>query len=202
MSLQIGSTFGGVNLTGQITALAADPTGAHVYAVYGKEDASGTDRLYLAEFHPDSSANLVERADPVALSVPAQRSALPSVAVTANGTVAIQYDTFSANDGHKAPSQRYTLGRASNGVEAGSFHVPVVSTGASDLYAAFEALPPTVQETGDGKGFSRKLGAKESSPPSGADRRFPQAALTTRDRDKRNPARPYICRLITLSRFT
>jgi hypothetical protein len=99
MSLQIGSTFGGVNLTGQITALAADPTGAHVYAVYGKEDASGTDRLYLAEFHPDGSGNLVERANPVALSVPGQRSALPSIAVTANGTVAVQYDTFSANDG-------------------------------------------------------------------------------------------------------
>jgi hypothetical protein len=48
----------GVNLTAQITGLAADPTGAHVYAVYGKEDASGTDRLYLAEFHPDSSGNL------------------------------------------------------------------------------------------------------------------------------------------------
>jgi hypothetical protein len=99
MSLQVGSSFGGVNLTGQIDALAADPTGAHVYAVYGKEDASGTDRLYLAEFHPDSSGNLVERGNPVALSVPGQRSALPSIAVTANGTIAVQYDTFSPNDG-------------------------------------------------------------------------------------------------------
>jgi hypothetical protein len=99
MSLQLGSSFGGVNFTYLITALAADPTGAHVYAVYGKEDASGTDRLYLAEFHPDSSGNLVERANPVALSVPGQRSALPSIAVTANGTIAVQYDTFSANDG-------------------------------------------------------------------------------------------------------
>src|SRR5262249_32943221 len=50
-------------------AIAADPTGAHVYAVYRKEDASGTDRYYLAEFHPDGSGNLVERANPVALSV-------------------------------------------------------------------------------------------------------------------------------------
>jgi hypothetical protein len=87
-SLQIGSSFGGVNrLTGDITAIAADPTGAHVYAVYGKEDANGVDRIWLAEFHPDGQGGLVESPNPVALSVPGQRSALPSAAVTANGTV-------------------------------------------------------------------------------------------------------------------
>jgi hypothetical protein len=100
LSLQLGSSFGGINrLTGNITAIAADPTGAHVYAVYGKEDATGTDRLYLAEFHPDGSGGLVERSSPLAFSVPGQRSALPSIAVTANGTIAVQYDTFTDGDG-------------------------------------------------------------------------------------------------------
>jgi hypothetical protein len=99
MSLQLGSSFGGVNATYEIDALAADPTGAHVYAVYGKEDASGTDRLYLAEFHPDGQGGLVVRANPVALSVPGQRSSLPSIAVAANGTLAVQYDTFTPDNG-------------------------------------------------------------------------------------------------------
>jgi hypothetical protein len=100
LSLQLGSSFGGVNrLTGNITAIAADPTGAHVYAVYGKEDAAGTDRLYLGEFHPDGAGNLVERASPLPFSVVGQRSALPSIAVTDNGGVAVQYDTFNSADG-------------------------------------------------------------------------------------------------------
>jgi hypothetical protein len=99
-SLQLGSSFGGVNhLTGNITAIAADPSGAHVYVVYGKEDATGTDRLYLAEFHPVGSGGLVERANPLPFSVAGQRSALPSIAVTANGTIAVHYDTFTASDG-------------------------------------------------------------------------------------------------------
>jgi hypothetical protein len=100
-SLQIGSSFGGVNrMTGNITAIAADPSGQHIYAVYGKEDASGVDRIWLAEFHPDGQGGLVERANPVLLSVPGQRSALPSVAVTTNGTVFVQYDTFDGTEFH------------------------------------------------------------------------------------------------------
>jgi hypothetical protein len=99
-SLQDGLSFGGVNtLLGNITAIATDPTGAHVYVTYGMEDATGADRIYLAEFHPDASGNLVERANPVALSIAGQRSALPSVAVTANGSIAVQYDTFTPADG-------------------------------------------------------------------------------------------------------
>jgi hypothetical protein len=105
-SLQLGTpvssaSFGGVNrLTGNITAIAADPTGAHIYAVYGKEDGSGVDRIWLAEFHPDGQGGLMENANPVALSVPGQRSALPSAAVTANGAVFVQYDTFDGTEFH------------------------------------------------------------------------------------------------------
>jgi hypothetical protein len=94
LSLQ-PNKFGGVDaLYGNITAIAADDAGQHVYAVYGKEDSTGVDRIWLAEFHPDGQGGLVERANPVALSVPGQRSALPSIAVTDNGTVFVMYDTF------------------------------------------------------------------------------------------------------------
>jgi hypothetical protein len=100
LSLQNGALFGGANRTGFITALAADPTGRHVYPVYGKEDANGVDRIWLAEFHPDGQGGLVERANPVALSVPGQRSALASVAVAANGTVFVMYDSFDGTEFH------------------------------------------------------------------------------------------------------
>jgi hypothetical protein len=100
LSLQIGSSFGGVNRTSYITAVAADPTGQHVYPVYGKEDANGVDRIWLAEFHPDGQGGLVERPNPVALSVPGQRSALASAAVTASGTVFVMYDSFDGTEFH------------------------------------------------------------------------------------------------------
>jgi hypothetical protein len=100
LSLQAGALFGGANNTLSITALAADPTGQHIYPVYGKEDANGVDRVWLAEFHPDGQGGLVEGANPVALSVPGQRSALASVAVTANGTVFVLYDSFDGTEFH------------------------------------------------------------------------------------------------------
>jgi hypothetical protein len=91
--------FGGVNkLSGNITAIATDKAGAHIYAVYGKQ-VDGVDQLLLAEFHDDGTGNLAERASPVPFSVPGQRAALPSVAVTDDGTVYILYDTFTSADG-------------------------------------------------------------------------------------------------------
>jgi hypothetical protein len=101
-SLQVGASFGGLNIIFLITALSADPSGAHVYAAYGKRDADNVDRIYLAEFHPDPSnpGTLVERANPVPLSVPGQRGALPSVAVTESGRVFVMYDTFDGTQFH------------------------------------------------------------------------------------------------------
>jgi hypothetical protein len=43
---------------------------------------------------------LAERANPVAFSVPGQRSALPSVAVTDDGRVFVMYDTFDGTRFH------------------------------------------------------------------------------------------------------
>ena len=78
--------FANVNdLRGNITAVAADPTGAHVYTLIGKQDGSGTDRIYLREFHPNG-ANLDASAE-IVISPAGQRAVFPSVTVLANGTV-------------------------------------------------------------------------------------------------------------------
>jgi hypothetical protein len=91
--------FGSVNeLLGNTTAIATDKIGAHIYAVYGKQ-VGGVDRLFVAEFHDDGTGNLVERANPVVFSIAGQQAALPSVAVTDDGTVYILYDTFTSADG-------------------------------------------------------------------------------------------------------
>jgi hypothetical protein len=145
MSLQLGSSFGGVNNTNAIDALAADPTGAHVYAVYGKQDASGTDRLYLAEFHPDGQGGLIERANPVALSVPGQRSSLPSIAVAANGTLAVQYDTFTPDDGqfhvHLATSADHGLTFADQTLDDfTATGIPFPETGGNRLLGDYQYL--------------------------------------------------------------
>jgi hypothetical protein len=88
--------FAGVNdLRGNITAIASDKTGAHIYTVIGKRDGSGTDRLFLVEFHP-SGGNLVASAA-VVISPAGERAALPSITVLDNGTVVIMYDSFGAD---------------------------------------------------------------------------------------------------------
>jgi hypothetical protein len=90
--------FAGVNdLRGNIDAIAADATGAHVYVVYGLQDGSGTDRVYLQEFH-SSGSNLVPSAA-VVMSPAGERAALPSVTVLADGTVVIEYETYNASTG-------------------------------------------------------------------------------------------------------
>jgi len=91
-------SFGGKNvLFGNITSVAATADGSRVYAVYGKQDGTGTDRLYLATF-ATVAGNLVEQpnAGMTPFSIAGERSALPSVAVAANGTIAVLYQTTSS----------------------------------------------------------------------------------------------------------
>lgn len=93
-------SFGGKNvLLGNITSVAASSDGTHVYGVYGKQDGSSVDRLYLAAFDR-VSGNLVERAGAglTPFSIAGERSALPSVAVSANGTIGVLYQTTSGTD--------------------------------------------------------------------------------------------------------
>jgi hypothetical protein len=103
-SHQIDSTkatwFGGVDeLRGNTTAIASDGMGNHIYTVYGKLDGSGVDRLYMEEFHPSGPTGLLGSGS-VLFSVPGQRAALPSVAVTDNGTVFAQYQSYIGANGN------------------------------------------------------------------------------------------------------
>ena len=89
--------FAGVNnLLGNITAIAVDKTAAHVYALIGKQDANGTDRIYLAAFQ-HAGTNLV-KASEIVISPAFQRAALPAITVKADGIVVMMYETF-ADDG-------------------------------------------------------------------------------------------------------
>jgi hypothetical protein len=93
-----GESFGNVNnLRGGIDAIASDAAGQNVFIVYGKQDGTGTDRLYLATFHPSSQTITF---DPNPISVASQRAALPSITVLANGTLELLYDTFSGGQFH------------------------------------------------------------------------------------------------------
>lgn len=90
--------FGGVNeLLGSVTAIASDKAGAHIYTVYGKEDANGLDRLYVEEFHPNGGT--LVGSGSVLFSVGGQRAALPSVAVCDDGTLFIEYDSYIGPNG-------------------------------------------------------------------------------------------------------
>ena len=85
------------NLRGNITAIASDQAGSHIYTLIGKQDASGVDRIYLASYTP-SGANLVQTHE-IAISTPGQRSALPAITVKDDGTVVMMYETFNTQDG-------------------------------------------------------------------------------------------------------
>jgi hypothetical protein len=88
-------SFGGKNmLLGNVTSVAATADGSRVYAVYGKQDGTGVDRLYLATF-ATVAGNLVEQPNSGVnpFSIAGERSALPSVAVAANGTIGVLYQT-------------------------------------------------------------------------------------------------------------
>jgi hypothetical protein len=88
---------GGVNeLRGNIDAIAASSDGQHVYAVFGHQDGSSVDRIYLEEFHVVAD-NLVA-SSPIVVSIVGQRSALPSVTVLADGEVVVMYDSYTTGD--------------------------------------------------------------------------------------------------------
>lgn len=90
--------FAGVNnLRGNITAIASDRTGGHVYVLIGKQDANGVDRIYLASYVP-SGANLALTHE-IVISPAGQRAALPSITVKDDGSVVMLFETFNAQDG-------------------------------------------------------------------------------------------------------
>src|SRR5206468_8680486 len=70
--------FANVNdLRGNITAIAPDSTGSHVYVLIGKRDANGVARVYLASYAP-SASNFVHTHATV-VSPACQPAALPAM---------------------------------------------------------------------------------------------------------------------------
>lgn len=87
-------SFGNINfLLGNMTALAVNTNGSLVYTVYGLSDAAGIGHLLLQTLQTNG-ASLVKAGPPLSLSNPNFTAALPSVAVTPNGTVAVLYDEY------------------------------------------------------------------------------------------------------------
>ena len=88
--------FAGVNnLLGNITAIAPDKTGSHVYVLIGKQDVTGTDRIYLAAYRLIGT-NLVKSSE-IVISPASERAALPAITVEDDGTVVMMYETYGAD---------------------------------------------------------------------------------------------------------
>jgi hypothetical protein len=88
--------FANVNdLRGNITAIATDKTGSHVYVLIGKQDANGTDRIYLAAYQP-LGTNLVKSSE-IVVSPAGERAALPAITVKDDGSVVLMYETYGAD---------------------------------------------------------------------------------------------------------
>jgi hypothetical protein len=109
--------FAGVNdLRGNVTAIAPDPSGAHVYALIGKQDNTGTDRIYLASYQRVGT-NLVQTSE-IVVSPANQRAALPAITVKDDGSVVIMYETYDTSDGkvhvHVASSDDFGASIASD----------------------------------------------------------------------------------------
>jgi hypothetical protein len=90
--------FGEVNmLMGGVDALATDPIDGDLYVVYGRRvtDTDGTvrDHLMLGLFRLEATGLRRVRADDVDLT-PGKVAALPAIAVAANQTVGVLYDTY------------------------------------------------------------------------------------------------------------
>ena len=87
-----GFKFGGVNaLLGGVDHVAVDPSNGDVYVVYG-QDVSGGNQIKIRRLTDNGSGGL--SVGPAANVSSSANAALPSVAVTSDGTVGVLYDTF------------------------------------------------------------------------------------------------------------
>jgi hypothetical protein len=100
----------GVNdLRGNVTAIATDRAGSRVYVLVGKQDASGTDRIYLAAYQAVGAT--LNKLSEIVVTPAGQPAALPAITVKADGTVVLMYETFNPQDGkvhvHVASSDNF-----------------------------------------------------------------------------------------------
>jgi len=107
-------SFGGVNtLQGGIEHAAVDPTNGDVYVVYGQDTDAATATNYNSIFVQRLSyngANLDVNGAPVQIGT-STNAALPSIAVTSDGTVGVLYDTYDGNNGSGVPTFTAHLAR-------------------------------------------------------------------------------------------
>jgi hypothetical protein len=107
-----GFKFGGANaLLGGVDHAAVDPSNGDVYVAYGA-DVSGGNQIRIRRLQPNGSGGLaVGAASNVSTSTDA---ALPSVAVLANGTIGVLYDTFDGNNTAGFPTYTAHLARSTD----------------------------------------------------------------------------------------
>jgi hypothetical protein len=86
--------FGTVNaLLGGSEAVAVDPADGEVYFVYHRRNAAtGNNRLEVARLTPDGAGDMLVTARTFATGE--VQAALPSLAIAANGTLGLLYDTY------------------------------------------------------------------------------------------------------------
>jgi hypothetical protein len=96
--------FGTVNaLLGGVDHAAVDPHTGDVYCVVGERDAGGNNRLAVMRQQPDPAGGLDLGPEVLLTPQAAVQAALPSVAVTRNGTVGVLFDTFDGFTGDGFP---------------------------------------------------------------------------------------------------
>jgi hypothetical protein len=102
-STQPTPKFGTVNaLLGGVDAISVDPTNGDVYLVYGNRDgATGNNRLAIRRLTTNGSG--VMTPGPEHFVTGQVQAALPSVAVAANGTIGVLYDTYDGMNGSGFP---------------------------------------------------------------------------------------------------
>lgn len=107
-----GFKFGGVNaLLGGVDHAAVDPTNGDVYVAYG-QDVSGGNQIKIRRLTGNGSGGLaVGPASNVSTST---NAALPSVAVTSDGTIGVLYDTFDGNTADGFPIFTAHLARSTD----------------------------------------------------------------------------------------
>ncbi|MBV9241441.1 MAG: carboxypeptidase regulatory-like domain-containing protein, partial [Acidobacteria bacterium] len=97
-STQPTSKFGTVNaLLGGVEAAGVDPSNGDVYYVYGNRDSvSGSNRLAIRRLTTSAGTMTI---GPENFVTTTGQAALPSVAVTTNGTIGVFYYTFDGMNG-------------------------------------------------------------------------------------------------------
>jgi len=109
-----GFKFGTVNaLLGGIDHVAVDPTTGDVYVVYGKHrPGPGSNQIFIRRLVANGGGGLTVM--PATVVTTAVSAALPSVAVTSDGTVGVLYDTFDGFDVNGFPTFSAHLATSAN----------------------------------------------------------------------------------------